>query len=69
MFVRKARYDESTYLKFIWGGKFDMPFIKTNVSEQIEFLREKDPDFKKTWDESRTEYRLIGEMISLRTKI
>ena len=45
-----------------------MPFIKTNVSEQIEFLRETDPDFKKAWDESRTEYRLIGEMISLRTK-
>ena len=45
-----------------------MPFIKTNVSEQIEFLRETDLDFKKAWDESRTEYRLIGEMISLRTK-
>ena len=45
-----------------------MPFIKTNVSEQIELLRETDPDFKKAWDESRTEYRLIGEMISLRKK-
>ena len=45
-----------------------MPFIKTNVSEQIEFLRETDPDFKKAWDESRTEYRLIGERISLSKK-
>ena len=27
-----------------------------------------DPDFKKAWDESRTEYQQIGEMISLRNK-
>ena len=27
-----------------------------------------DPDFKKAWDESRTEYQKIGEMISLRKK-
>ena len=45
-----------------------MPFIEANVSEHIEHLRETDPDFKKAWDESRTEYRLIGEMISLRKK-
>ena len=43
-----------------------MPFMKTNVSEQIELLRKKDPDFKKAWDESHTEYRLIGEMNSMR---
>ena len=30
--------------------------------------RENDPEFKKIWDESRAEYRLIGEMISLRKK-
>ena len=45
-----------------------MPFRKTNVSEQIEKLRKTDPDFKKAWDESRTEYQKIGEMISLRKK-
>lgn len=45
-----------------------MPFIEANVSEHIEHLRETDPDFKKAWDESRTEYRLIGKMISLRKK-
>ena len=45
-----------------------MPFRKTNVSEQIEMLRKTDPDFKKAWDESRTEYQKIGEMISLRKK-
>lgn len=45
-----------------------MPFRKTNVSEQIELLRKTDPDFKKVWDESRTEYQQIEEMISLRKK-
>ncbi len=45
-----------------------MPFVKTNISNQIEHLREEDPAFKKAWDESRTEYRLIGEMVSLRKK-
>lgn len=32
-----------------------MPFIEANVSEHIEYLRKTDPDFKKAWDESRTE--------------
>lgn len=32
-----------------------MPFIEANISEHIEHLREIDPDFKKAWDESRTE--------------
>ena len=45
-----------------------MPFRKTNVSEQIELLRKIDPDFKKAWDESRTEYQKTGEMVSLRKK-
>ena len=45
-----------------------MPFRKTNVSEQIVLLRKIDPDFKKAWDESRTEYQKTGEMISLRKK-
>ncbi|MFR5733136.1 MAG: hypothetical protein ACLUD2_15460 [Clostridium sp.] len=49
-------------------GKSNMPFRKTNVSEQIEMLRKTDTDFKKAWDESRTEYQKIGEMISLRKK-
>lgn len=33
-----------------------MPFIEANISEHIEYLREPDPEFKKAWDESRTEY-------------
>lgn len=43
-----------------------MPFVEINVKNEIEKQRETDPKFKKAWDESRAEYRLIGEMISLR---
>lgn len=43
-----------------------MPFIEINVKSEIEKQRESDPKFKKAWDESRAEYKLIGEMISLR---
>ncbi|MEI3167043.1 MAG: hypothetical protein V8S58_03045 [Lachnospiraceae bacterium] len=43
-----------------------MPFRKINVSEQIELMRKTDPDFKKAWDESRSEYQQIAEMNSLR---
>ena len=45
-----------------------MPFMKTSVSEQIEMRRETDPNFQKACDDSRIEYQLIGEMISLRKK-
>lgn len=45
-----------------------MPFRKTNVLEYIKLLRKTDPDFKKAWDESRTEYQKTGEMVSLRKK-
>ena len=43
-----------------------MPFIQENISEVIEKKRQESPEFKKAWDDSREEYRLIGEMISLR---
>ena len=45
-----------------------MPFVEVNINEEIEKLRQESPSFKKTWDESREEYRLIGEMIALRKK-
>lgn len=41
-----------------------MPFIEMNVAEKIERMRKEDLDFKKAWDESRIEYRLIGKMIA-----
>ena len=40
-----------------------MPFLQVNVEQEIQKQRENDPEFKKIWDESRAEYRLIGEMI------
>lgn len=43
-----------------------MPFVKVDVNQQIEEKRQNDPEFRKAWDESRAEYKLIGEMISLR---
>lgn len=41
-----------------------MPFIEESVSKHIEHMKATDPDFKKAWDESRTEYQLIGKMIA-----
>ena len=43
-----------------------MPFVKIDVKKEIEKQRQIDPEFRKAWDESRAEYKLIGEMISLR---
>lgn len=43
-----------------------MPFMEVNIHDEIERQRENDPAFRKAWDESRAEYKLIGEMISLR---
>ena len=43
-----------------------MSFVEINVKNEIEKQRQIDPEFKKVWDESRAEYKLIGEMISLR---
>lgn len=42
-----------------------MPFIQSDVEKKIELERQTDPEFRKAWDESRAEYELIGEMISL----
>jgi len=43
-----------------------MAFKKVNINERIQYLRETDPEFKQAWDDSRMEYRLLGEMIKLR---
>lgn len=43
-----------------------MPFAKINVQNEIEKKRKESPAFRKIWDESREEYKLIGEMTSLR---
>lgn len=43
-----------------------MPFVQVNIANEIEKEREKSLEFEKAWDESREEYRLIGEMINIR---
>ena len=43
-----------------------MPFIEVDIKKEIEKRIEESPAFAKAWNESREEYRLIGEMISLR---
>ena len=43
-----------------------MPFVEVNIQNEIEKQRQSNPEFRKAWDESRAEYKLIGEMISLR---
>lgn len=43
-----------------------MPFVEVDINKVIDEKRENDPVFKRVWDDSREEYRLIGEMISLR---
>lgn len=43
-----------------------MSFVQVNISEEIEKEKQRSPQFKEAWDESREEYRLIGEMIHLR---
>ena len=43
-----------------------MPFIEVDIKKEIEKRIEESPSFAKAWNESREEYRLIGEMISLR---
>lgn len=43
-----------------------MPFVELNVQKEIDKRKEQSKTFQKAWDESREEYKLIGEMISIR---
>lgn len=43
-----------------------MPFKQINVHEIIEQKCQESESFQQAWDESREEYRLIGEMVKLR---
>lgn len=43
-----------------------MPFTKIDVSEEIEKRKVESETFAKAWEDSREEYELIGNMISLR---
>ena len=43
-----------------------MPFEQLNVQEEIKKRKSTSKEFEQLWEESREEYRLIGEMISIR---
>lgn len=43
-----------------------MPFVQISVDKEIEKRCNESAEFKKSWEENRAEYKLIGEMISLR---
>ena len=43
-----------------------MPFVQVKIDETIEEKCKKSESFKQIWEGSREEYRLIGEMVSLR---
>ncbi|MCI8513488.1 MAG: helix-turn-helix transcriptional regulator [Lachnospiraceae bacterium] len=45
-----------------------MPFIQVDIEKEIKKHCKESASFKKAWDESREEYKLIGEMIRLRKK-
>lgn len=43
-----------------------MPFEQLHVQEEIRKRKTSSKEFEQLWEESREEYRLIGEMISIR---
>lgn len=43
-----------------------MPWKKVDVDEIINDKLAADPELKKMWDESRTEYRILGQLTKLR---
>ena len=45
-----------------------MPFVKVNIQKEIQKRKSESESFSKSWDDSREEYKLIGEMIALRKK-
>lgn len=43
-----------------------MPYAEIDVNKTIEEKCAQSPEFKKAWEDNKEEFRLIGEMISLR---
>lgn len=43
-----------------------MPFEQIDVDQTISDILTADTEFKQMWDESRTEYRVLGELVKLR---
>jgi len=43
-----------------------MPYNKIDVKKTIDTTLSKDPELKQMWEDSRTEYRILGELVKLR---
>lgn len=43
-----------------------MPFTEVNIKKAIDEEKQSNPGFAKSWDESRTEYKLLAELVQLR---
>jgi len=43
-----------------------MPFKTINVEQLISETTNRDIELKQLWDETRTEYRILGELVKLR---
>lgn len=68
-YMEKGEFDKiffKPWERSLYEGSENMPFIQTNIEKEIEKRKENNPEFRKAWDESRAEYKLIGEIVSLR---
>ena len=45
-----------------------MPFVEVKEKERIEKIKKNNPKFKKAWEESEEEYRLLAEMTKIRNE-
>ncbi len=43
-----------------------MPFEKVNIRQVVSDTLAADPELKQMWDESRTEYHVLGDLVKLR---
>ena len=43
-----------------------MPFVEIDVDKLIKDALDADPELKKIWDETRSEYAILGQLIKLR---
>ena len=45
-----------------------MTFVEVKEKERIEKIKKNNPKFKKAWEESEEEYRLLAEMTKIRNE-
>ncbi|WP_343247814.1 helix-turn-helix transcriptional regulator [Diplocloster hominis] len=43
-----------------------MPFAEINIKDTIVKEEQRNPEFAKKWNESRTEYKLLAELVRIR---